>query len=190
MVAYSTRFSLLAVFTSIAAMRVSALPAPLQSSALSIRQCDQPPQVALAARHSDKDERVTQLAAADDGDDDHSGSDADGNGSDSSDDAPSSSSTHERHHAKTSTNSTNQTSRTPRTARTTTSATATSTEHARHTKPVVPLPASMTKSGKKKAQPQASDGEDLNTFNDDDGGDDKNQSDSSKMKQTVSCRHW
>ncbi|KAI0794398.1 hypothetical protein C8Q74DRAFT_574438 [Fomes fomentarius] len=183
MVAYSTRFSLLAVLTSIAAMRVSALPAPLQSSALSIRQSDQPPQVALAARHSDKDERVTRLAAADDGDDDHSGSDTDGNGSDSSDDAPSSSSTHERHHAKTSTNTANQTSRTPRTARTTQSATATPTEHARHTKPVVPLPASMSKSGKKKAQP-ASDGEDSNTISDDDGGDDKNQSDSSKKKQT------
>lgn len=156
MVALSPRFSLLAVFASMAALRVMALPTPVGLSGLSVVHSPEQQAVHLP-RHSDKHAAVTEAAGTtDDQDSGDAGDtdDADDGEDDSSNGKPKSST----HHAKGSGDTTAKKS--PKSAP--------ATDRQRHPKPVVPPPASMnsSKHGRKKAP--AADKDSGNAVGDDD----------------------
>ncbi|KAI0731004.1 hypothetical protein C8Q76DRAFT_854582 [Earliella scabrosa] len=142
MVALSPRFSLLAVFASMAALRVMALPTPVGLSGLSVVHSPEQQAVHLP-RHSDKHAAVTEAAATTDDQDSGDAGDTDDADDDGEDDSSNGKPKSSTHHAKGSGDTTAKKS--PKSAP--------ATNRQRHPKPVVPPPASMnsSKHGRKKA---------------------------------------
>lgn len=121
MVVLTSRVTLLAALSSIAA--VSVLPSPADAAAVAIREPSEV-ETSLIARHSRKEGPINALTSTGDGD-----------STDNENDADTSDAHHSSHGAKTSTRASKSTG----------------THGAqRNSKPVVPLPAAMDKHGSKK----------------------------------------